>query len=628
MKKLIIALLMVAGIAQATLVEDLVRRDDVVTTVKDYGATGDGVTDDAAAINTALSAINSAGGGSLIIPDGTYVISIPLIIYDDTTLLCDAGAVIELKAGSDTNMIQNEFAISLAGRNKNITINGGIWNRGSNNGIGNGKHSMFLRQIDNVHVENLTYNSLNGKYGIAFGGVNNFYAENITFDCFSDGIHIDGPATNGWIKHLRGDTGDDVVGITTKSYAIYDDMDGSIDRVTIQDIDAVSYARAVLIMGSAAGAPDGNSITHISVSDVTFTKKSGGGQIAVLCRGIGNGTTEVMDQISISRIRGGVVSVEHPNAKNITIDDIDCPNAYGEPFAIKISSADPDGTNSIVSIENLTIKNCHIDNRLLTTAVTNFVFGTFIIEDSSFEGMKLIPGSVNTCSIGKILIRNCAITNASEQLLEVQNLPIDSFIIENSSLTCASTSPGILVDGTCVIDRLHFSDSILTGGSSTSATGAIVSEAAATGKVNNFYVNNCLVKNGFGLLYRGNSTALGSKTLNISDTIFTNTLRVAYCLAVDLDFKYSNVDINTTSESLWVGTAGSLLVTGNGWIQGASAAVRVSVGPTLRVRSWDLPVDPDTLTPSAGDYVLNTDAAIGGGVGPCVYSGSAWSRLY
>ena len=42
--------------------------------VKDFGAVGDGVTDDTAAINLAIAAVNGAGGGTVIIPSGTYLI--------------------------------------------------------------------------------------------------------------------------------------------------------------------------------------------------------------------------------------------------------------------------------------------------------------------------------------------------------------------------------------------------------------------------------------------------------------------------------------------------------------------------------------------------------------------------
>jgi hypothetical protein len=43
--------------------------------VKDFGAVGDGVTDDTAAIQTAVDAVGTAGGGDVYLPPGTYLLS-------------------------------------------------------------------------------------------------------------------------------------------------------------------------------------------------------------------------------------------------------------------------------------------------------------------------------------------------------------------------------------------------------------------------------------------------------------------------------------------------------------------------------------------------------------------------
>ena len=55
--------------------------------VKDFGAVGDGVTDDTAAIQTALTF-----GGSILIPTGTYKITANLIIGDNTNVVFVTGA--------------------------------------------------------------------------------------------------------------------------------------------------------------------------------------------------------------------------------------------------------------------------------------------------------------------------------------------------------------------------------------------------------------------------------------------------------------------------------------------------------------------------------------------------------
>src|SRR5690242_4837474 len=57
----------------------------------DYGAKADGVADDAAAINTALTA---GAGGSVMFPIGTYLHKSPLVVPSGTRVVCEKGATI------------------------------------------------------------------------------------------------------------------------------------------------------------------------------------------------------------------------------------------------------------------------------------------------------------------------------------------------------------------------------------------------------------------------------------------------------------------------------------------------------------------------------------------------------
>jgi len=59
----------------STTARTLANRFADVVNVKDFGAVGDGVTDDRIAIINAISAAKSAGGGTIVFPEGTYLIS-------------------------------------------------------------------------------------------------------------------------------------------------------------------------------------------------------------------------------------------------------------------------------------------------------------------------------------------------------------------------------------------------------------------------------------------------------------------------------------------------------------------------------------------------------------------------
>lgn len=55
--------------------------------VKSFGATGDGVTDDTAAIQAAIDAANAAKGGTVFVPAGVYLITDSLVLYSQVQLV-------------------------------------------------------------------------------------------------------------------------------------------------------------------------------------------------------------------------------------------------------------------------------------------------------------------------------------------------------------------------------------------------------------------------------------------------------------------------------------------------------------------------------------------------------------
>jgi hypothetical protein len=66
------------------------RINDVID-VKDYGAVGDGKTDDTTAVKTAISYANARGGATVFFPAGKYLISSPLVLtYPNVRLVGDS----------------------------------------------------------------------------------------------------------------------------------------------------------------------------------------------------------------------------------------------------------------------------------------------------------------------------------------------------------------------------------------------------------------------------------------------------------------------------------------------------------------------------------------------------------
>lgn len=76
------------------------QTDAGIASVKDYGAVGDGTTDDTAAIQAAINAVQAAGGGPLNLPEGTYRISSTLTVTASNILLQGAGGDMSHNVGT------------------------------------------------------------------------------------------------------------------------------------------------------------------------------------------------------------------------------------------------------------------------------------------------------------------------------------------------------------------------------------------------------------------------------------------------------------------------------------------------------------------------------------------------
>jgi hypothetical protein len=96
--------------AVATTVQTKLRES---VSVLDFGAVGDGVADDTAAIQAAIVAVNAAGGGELLIPEGTYKVTSSITIYPNVTIFGYAATL--AWAGSAAPVLTSSTSTILSG---------------------------------------------------------------------------------------------------------------------------------------------------------------------------------------------------------------------------------------------------------------------------------------------------------------------------------------------------------------------------------------------------------------------------------------------------------------------------------------------------------------------------------
>jgi len=123
------------------------RKNDLAINVKDYGAIGDGIADDTAAIQAALNAGSLAQGGIVFFPEGTYQISNELTNNSANIMLCGTGLSSTIR-----QTVDGKHGINVGAHNGVRIIGLRLLTSGFTPTSGNGIHSdmagdLYLERI-------------------------------------------------------------------------------------------------------------------------------------------------------------------------------------------------------------------------------------------------------------------------------------------------------------------------------------------------------------------------------------------------------------------------------------------------------------------------------------------------
>lgn len=217
------------------------RFSDVVN-VRDFGAKGDGATDDTEAIQ---KAVNSVTSGRLRFSRGVYLIASPII----------------LKSGVDYDFGFAEIKnISLSVTPYWSIIAEGIDNFSLRNVILNGcLGGILIKDCHKFFVEKMVLSTIDA-WNTYLCGVSDFVLRDIRFEnrrgqgneyMHTDGVHIVGPASHGWIENVIGTNGDDMICIQTdktldKTAPGYPASAGDVIDITVDGVKTSTYGAPVL----------------------------------------------------------------------------------------------------------------------------------------------------------------------------------------------------------------------------------------------------------------------------------------------------------------------------------------------------------------------------------------------
>ncbi len=213
-----------------------------------------------AAIQAAL-----AHDGSVHLPNRgqPYYLDGPIILKSGQKLAADRAAEVRLKPGTNTCMVCNEHVVGFADGpvpegltpDSDILIEGGVWTtlaNGAKSANGNrfgrsdkqhavaGTHGvMLLQNARKITVRQLTVRQ-SRPFAVHLGNVREFLVEGIRLDRHGrDGVHVNGPASDGVIRDVSGDSHDDTVSIAAWDWRNCAPSFGPIHHLVIERVAGV-----------------------------------------------------------------------------------------------------------------------------------------------------------------------------------------------------------------------------------------------------------------------------------------------------------------------------------------------------------------------------------------------------
>lgn len=362
--------------------------------VKDYGATGDGVTNDTAAIAAAVSAL-SATNAYLEFPAGTY-------LTDDITITGKTGltvvgqgygnTTVKGRTGNRVFVINTSTNITVRG----LTIDGGCTTRTA------GQQAVIIDGSNILFTQNRIINS--GEYACMFGGnaqstnvqvIGNYigynYADGINFQYVTRGVISD---------NIIEGVDDDCIAVGYNGSGSASSIVVSNNRCSARNDLGTTTGRGIAIIGASDCIVTNNYITGIKQYGLYVAKEAAPGRVA-RCQFIGNtvhascissghsiaafGTSDCsfIDNCVTNPITGNLFEIadwEHLTIQGGTLTQ------QSNPFARGIHCDESSGW-STTTWYNLVIRDVTIR---LEGAATN-------------SGIYLVPNAANTMSSGAVI---------------------------------------------------------------------------------------------------------------------------------------------------------------------------------------------------------------------------------
>jgi len=321
--------------------------------VNDYGATGNGSTDDLTAINSAITAVVANGGGVLLFRKGTYRVTAPITITGSNII------VTTLNKGTSIflNFTTNAPNFNLIGNNNIISD---LKFTGDQVFRSNG-HTVYLRGNDNTVTRCTVVGSscFSVYVGASGTSINTKIHQNHIYNSAADGIHASVGVTRCDIyDNYIHDVADDGIGIG---------HEGSASEVNIFSNNIVNTgSRGITIMG-------GSRLINVSSNNITNTWLGG---------------------LYVECYTGSVSLV------NITANNVYLAGAYTPPLALNARGSGVGGGIVVMAGTNggsYGITSLSISNNNISSSWNSHIGIGYVNNGSSVFGISSLKVTGNIC---------------------------------------------------------------------------------------------------------------------------------------------------------------------------------------------------------------------------------------
>lgn len=357
-----------------------------VFNIRDYGAVGDGKTLDTAAIQKSVDAASAAGGGTVLVPAGTFVTD-PFTLASSINLHLASNAVILID--NDINrypIVGKRYQDSITANGAHdvqITGEGAIDGQGeawwnafrANQAMTHRPYMIKLLNCTNITVTGVTLRN-SPMFHLVTQNCTDVTIDGITIHSPSNAPNTDGIDPSGWnftISNCNIDTGDDNIAI--KPAPPRDHQPGN-NNYRVMNC-TFGHGHGMSIGGGTAGG-----IENLTVSNCTFHETDYGIRIKTLRGNGGHLQNCVYENLTMSDITKSPISI---------VDYYPERNAPEDPSTEKPEAiTDRTPFNQNITIRNVTATNCPnagIIRGLPEAPIDGLSFSNITI--SAKTGMKL-----------------------------------------------------------------------------------------------------------------------------------------------------------------------------------------------------------------------------------------------